>query len=123
MTPYGGRLLIRVRKSRSWIHPHTPGIRVSVADTGSGMTREVQQRIFEPFFTTKEVTGTGLGLWVSAGIIKKHGGAVRVRSRVPAKGSAGTVFMIFFPADGVSVAEAQENIVEESVGPGPASHL
>jgi signal transduction histidine kinase len=75
------------------------GIRVSVADTGTGMTRETRQRIFEPFFTTKEATGTGLGLWVSAELIAKHSGIIRVRSRTGKR--SGTIFMLFFPHNGL----------------------
>lgn len=101
MTPGGGRLLLRVREVRC--HPQfgVPGVRVTVADTGSGMSPEVQRHIFEPFFTTKDDTGTGLGLWVSAEIIEKHKGMVAIRSRpCGADGTGGgTVFALFFPAD------------------------
>jgi signal transduction histidine kinase len=64
------------------------------------MEPEVRDRAFEAFFTTKEVTGTGLGLWVSHEIIAKHRGFVHLRSR-PAKSSQthGTVFQIFIPDD------------------------
>lgn len=96
--PTGGRLIVRVRPSRLWDSTGTPGVRVTVADTGSGMSAEVRSRIFEAFFTTKEATGTGLGLWVSQEIIAKHHGLVRVRSRVASHGSSsGTVFHIFLP--------------------------
>jgi len=68
-------------------------IRVTVADTGSGIPASIRSRIFEPFFTTKEKIGTGLGLWVSQQIIEKHEGRIRVRS---AEGK-GTVFCVFLP--------------------------
>ena len=96
---------LSVRRSRSWVDG-TPGIRLFVADNGCGMTRATRQRIFEPFFTTKETTGTGLGLWVSSEIIAKHNATVRVASR-PAEAAdgrqSGTVFMLFFPEDGIGV--------------------
>ena len=100
MTPGPGRLVLSVRRSRSWRDPSVEGVRFSVFDTGCGMSDEVLSRIFEPFFTTKEATGTGLGLWVSAEIIRKHHGAIRIRSRAYADtgtSSHGTGFMIFFP--------------------------
>lgn len=72
------------------------GVRITVADNGSGISPENLRQIFEPFFTTKKESGTGLGLWVSRGIVQKHGGSIRVRSR--AKGATtGTVFSIFLP--------------------------
>lgn len=105
----GGRLLVSVRESHDWRDGETPGVRVVIADTGCGMSPGVRERIFEAFFTTKETTGTGLGLWVSTEIIEKHGGVVRVHSRVVTPGASpenpshpsGTAFMIFFPRDGV----------------------
>ncbi len=62
------------------------------------MSRATQGHLYEPFFTTKQATGTGLGLWVSREIIRKHGGTLRARS-LPDRG---TVFSVFLPhpADG-----------------------
>ncbi len=99
----GGHLVLSVRRSRSWVDG-APGVRLFVADNGCGMTEATRQRIFEPFFTTKESTGTGLGLWVSREIILKHNATVRVASRTPAGGrQSGTVFMVFFPENGIGV--------------------
>ncbi len=114
----GGRLIISVRKSRDWSQDRVAGVRIVIADTGCGMTEDVRQHIFEPFFTTKELTGTGLGLWVSAGIIEKHRGRVRVHSRVAASSGiasqsgtpvspSGTVFMIFFPKEADLLADPE----------------
>lgn len=72
------------------------GVRVVIGDTGPGIPAEHRRRIFEPFFTTKGEHGTGLGLWVAHGIVRKHGGSIRVRSNTSA-GRSGTVFSIFFP--------------------------
>jgi len=94
----GGRMVVRARRSLNWNVPAQPGIRFVVADTGTGMEPEVQKRIFEAFFTTKEETGTGLGLWVSEEIVRKHGGLIHLRSRpVGGDKSSGTVFQIFIP--------------------------
>ena len=54
---------------------------MTVADTGEGISPEMRAHLFEPFQTTKEMTGTGLGLWVSKGIVEKHGGHIRTRTR------------------------------------------
>src|SRR5438105_11199707 len=73
-------------------------VHIIVADTGAGMTPEVQERIFDPFFTTKEIgRGTGLGLSISMGIIKTHGGRI-VAESMPGHGS---IFTITLPVDQV----------------------
>jgi PAS domain S-box-containing protein len=92
----GGRLRIRVVRAHEWGGEHREGVRVTVADTGSGISDLSLPHIFEPFFTTKKETGTGLGLWLAYGIVQKHSGWMRVASRTIA-GSSGTVFMVFLP--------------------------
>ncbi|HKD45679.1 MAG TPA: ATP-binding protein [Candidatus Angelobacter sp.] len=92
-----GKILVRVGSAREGIDPRKQGVRVSIADTGPGISAEDQKRIFEPFFTTKGVSGTGLGLWVSRGIVEKHEGRIRFRSRPRQDGRGGTVFSIFLP--------------------------
>jgi signal transduction histidine kinase len=69
---------------------------VVVADNGSGIAPEHFEHLFEPFYTTKTDSGTGLGLWLSLGIVRKHGGNIRVRSRTQGAWT-GTVFSIFLP--------------------------
>ena len=94
----GGRLIIRTSKSRLW-NNGVPGIRITIADTGHGMPPQVLQHVFEPFYTTKGINGTGLGLWISLGIVTKHQGRLQVRSRTQ-EGKNGTVVSLFLPADG-----------------------
>ena len=90
----GGRLRLR---SRRITHPRkgVSGIRLTLADTGSGMSAETLSRIFEPFFSTKGIGGTGLGLWITQELLDKNGGTVRVRSSTR-PGRSGTVFHLFF---------------------------
>jgi PAS domain S-box-containing protein len=90
-----------------------PGVRVSVADTGCGISEKARRHIFEPFFTTKDATGTGLGLWVSDQIVRKHHGSVRVRSRSTGP-NTGTVFSIFFPATGLDPTQAAAESANET---------
>jgi PAS domain S-box-containing protein len=71
-------------------------VQIQVRDTGEGIPDELIAQIFEPFFSTKPGKGTGLGLWVSQGIVQSHGGTMRVRSRV----GRGTTFMITLPVQG-----------------------
>jgi signal transduction histidine kinase len=96
--PHGGRLLLR---SRDVTHPVTAqaGLVLTVADTGTGIRADRLRRIFEPFYTTKGLGGTGLGLWISHDIIKRHHGELRVRSSV-APSCRGTVFTLFLPRTG-----------------------
>jgi signal transduction histidine kinase len=89
-----GNIYIRVR------HGHDgqgrAGIRVTVADDGCGIPAENMPQIFEPFFSTKDSKGTGLGLWVSQGIVQKHQGSLRVRSRTD-ETRHGTCCGVFLP--------------------------
>ncbi len=94
-TPPGGRLRITVRPARSWSKEFQRGVCVVVADTGSGIPEDMEQRIFEPFVTTKGDAGTGLGLWVCDDIVKRHGGKLRLKTRT--SGRPGTVFSVFLP--------------------------
>ena len=96
----GCRLILGVREAGGG-----SGMRVTVADTGGGMDAETKTKLFEPFYTTKGLTGTGLGLWVSHELIRKHEGTVRVRSS-NAKGKSGTVFSVFLPY-GMQAEEAE----------------
>jgi PAS domain S-box-containing protein len=88
----GGRLVVGLR----CLSARPAGVLISVADTGSGIPRELWTAIFEPFYTTKKDVGTGLGLWVSDEIVRKYGGRIRVRSSTR-PGASGTVFGVFLP--------------------------
>jgi PAS domain S-box-containing protein len=106
----GGRLLVRARRSHNGRDWAQTGVRFTIADTGAGMETDVRDHIFEAFFTTKEVTGTGLGLWVSHEIIIKHHGTIHVRSRAASAGNAsGTVFQFFIPDDPVLLSAPEPN--------------
>jgi PAS domain S-box-containing protein len=112
--PEQGRIVARMRGSVDWRRPTVRGARFTIADTGSGITRDALQHIFEPFFTTKD-TGTGLGLWVTSEIVHKHGGSIKVRSP---KGETqhGTVFSIFIPADGQQVQRSSTTPPDTVIG-------
>jgi PAS domain S-box-containing protein len=91
----GGRLTIRSRDithSRSGVR----GLRVTVADTGSGMDARTVERLFEPFFSTKGIGGTGLGLWISKDLVDKNRGKIRIRSQNKPD-RHGTVVIMLFP--------------------------
>lgn len=93
-----GRIRIHVQPAREWSRDGRDGVRVTIADNGCGIPQEHLSRIFEAFFTTKDdATGTGLGLWVTKGILQKHNGTIRVRSSVSPEHS-GTVIQVFVPA-------------------------
>jgi signal transduction histidine kinase len=72
------------------------GIRVLIADTGSGIRPEDAKQLFEPFFTTKSTKGTGLGLWISKGIVQKYEGVIQFRSMRLLRGNI-TAFSVFIP--------------------------
>jgi two-component system NtrC family sensor kinase len=97
-TPAGGQVILHLYPAPRWLgEAHgSAGYCISVADTGSGIAPQNRARIYQPFFTTKGEAGTGLGLWVSAGIIDRIGGSIRVWSSSQ-QGRSGTCFSIFLP--------------------------
>ena len=106
--PEGGVLGVCVREATDWTR-NQRGIMISVIDSGNGIQPEDAQRLFEPFFSTKSTKGTGLGLWISKGIIQKYDGRISYRSYRQARGCV-TCFRVFLPgssppnaAAGVSV--------------------
>jgi PAS domain S-box-containing protein len=95
--PVDGKIRIRISAARQWNHAGRPGARVTIGDTGPGISPAHRRKVFEPFFTTKKELGTGLGLWVSKGIVQRHGGNIRVHSST-APGRSWTVISVFLPA-------------------------
>lgn len=98
----GGRLIVRAHDATLYPAAHSKradgvrGVRITIADTGCGMSAAVRARLFEPFYTTKELNGTGLGLWISEGIVRRHQGRLRFRS-TDHPVHHGTVFSLFLP--------------------------
>ena len=86
-----------------------PYVNISVTDTGVGIDEEARQRVFEPFFTTREMGGgTGMGLASAYGIIKNHGGIIKVYSEK----SRGATFHIYLPASGKAVRQDKKPAVD-----------
>lgn len=95
----GGVIRLVVREVTDLKDSTKTGVRITVADTGSGIPPHILIHVFEPFFTTKLDTGTGLGLWVSKELIEKQCGRLRVRSSSTGR-QKGTAFSIYLPLDG-----------------------
>jgi len=89
----GGHVVIRTSDWRKAAQGSPEGLLVTIADDGCGIGVETKTRIFEPLFTTKDGVGTGLGLWVVSELVSKHGGWIKVRSKV----QEGSVFSVFLP--------------------------
>lgn len=98
--PYGGEITIKTYGENDWV-------KIDVSDTGAGIKKDIIDEIFEPFFSTREISakgktsGTGLGLSVSYGIIKKHQGTIEVNSEF----GKGATFTISLP-----VRKVEENV-------------
>lgn len=104
-SPSGGKLIVRVRPERNG--NEVARMRLEVEDFGAGIQPCDQTRIFEPFFTTKSEIGTGLGLWVTKGLVEKNGGTISFRSDCQ-EGVSGTCFSVILPA---SMSAAQASMV------------
>jgi signal transduction histidine kinase len=96
-----GRIRIRIKLAHAWDRRGTHGIRVILGDTGCGIPDHLRRQIFEPFVSSREATSTGLGLWVTEGIMLTHHGRISLRSSTNAQ-RHGTVFSLFFPFVGVA---------------------
>ena len=103
-----GRIRVRVSAAKKWSGAKKDGVRLVVADSGSGIPADLRPNLFEPFFTTKSDVGTGLGLWVCKNIVEKHGGSIRVKSST-AQGRSWTVFSVFFPSRSEKEAEDEQS--------------
>ena len=108
----GQRLWVRTRPATD-LKAGRSGILITIADNGVGMSSRTRQKMFEAFFTTKGNQGTGLGLWVSKGIVDRHHGRIRVRSRTEQQ-DTGTVFQVFLPYQGASDSTASGDVLLSS---------
>jgi len=90
-----GKIRLHAYAGRDWRQGRY-GLRVTVADNGPGIPSQIRGNIFDPFFTTKGESGTGLGLWITSGIVENNNGILRLRT-VTRAGRSGTCFSVFFP--------------------------
>jgi CheY-like chemotaxis protein len=118
--PEGGEITFQTRnvyidEANTSLYPEIikPGhyVRLSISDTGIGMTKEIIDHIFEPFFTTKEKDkGTGLGLATVYGIVKNHNGYVFCQSQP----NAGTTFTILLPPGNKELIKEKEKVTNKT---------
>lgn len=111
-SPRGEMVEVRTRAA-SGINPadpaaaRRPGVLITVEDRGPGVAPDVQRQLFQPFFSTKGEAGTGLGLWVSRGIVEKHGGTIELASSTDPD-QHGTILSVFLPRGQAEWSEATE---------------
>src|SRR5262249_55467847 len=93
----GGEIVIRAKPETS--RSGHGGVRVTIANNGTGIAAEDRPNLFTPFFTTKKEVGTGLGLGITGDLVEKKGASTRFRSRTePPTGTAMSIFMPQAPA-------------------------
>jgi PAS domain S-box-containing protein len=113
----GGQLRLHVREVTDWT-TQARGIGISITDTGVGIRPEDAKHLFEPFYSTKSTKGTGLGLWISKGILQKYDGRISYRS-LHYRGRCITCFHVFIPVSGAAGRAAHaggESTKLETVG-------
>jgi signal transduction histidine kinase len=98
----GGKVRLRVYEGTDW-DTHRRGVCIAIVDTGPGIRPEDADKLFKPFFSTKSAKGTGLGLWISQGIIQKYEGKITFRTST-ASGRTATCFRIFLPVGSMEQA-------------------
>ena len=96
--PKGGKVFARISKTQEWCGKERSGLRITIADTGTGIAADILSRVREPFFTTKGPYGNGMGLSIVQEIIAYHQGRLKIRST--RSGKSGSTFSIFIPATG-----------------------
>jgi PAS domain S-box-containing protein len=111
--PDGGTLRLSVHEATDWL-ARKRGPAVSIVDTGVGIKPEAAKRLFEPFFSTNSTKGTGLGLWISKGIVQKYDGRISFRSWSD-EGRSMTCFRVFIPVNGLpnGVSDAAGEMVSQ----------
>jgi signal transduction histidine kinase len=110
--PEGGKIIARL-EARNSLSGGGRRVLVTIADNGHGIPPEMRKKLFEPFVSTKGARGNGLGLWVSKGIVTKHGGRILMRSST-AGGRSGTVFSVVLPATGAAYVHGAAERVKQS---------
>jgi signal transduction histidine kinase len=111
--PSGGTLGVSLREAMDW-STQRRGTVISILDSGVGINPEDAKRLFQPFFSTKSTKGTGLGLWISKGIVQKYDGTLSCRSVRTTRGSS-TCFRVFLPV--TAAAPASSSAADESTRP------
>jgi PAS domain S-box-containing protein len=99
----GGKVEVAVEESG--MKDARPAVALTVSDNGQGIAKENLPKLFRPFFTTKGENGTGLGLWITHGIVTKHGGSIDVVSK-DSGDDHGTIFRLVFPKLGAEARSA-----------------
>lgn len=112
--PGGGKLCLHVRRYHEANSRGRSGVLVALADSGTGIPKDARRHLFEPFFSTKGEKGSGVGLWVSSGIIQRHRGSIRVHSS-DRPGRSYTCFEVFLP-ENTPQPHPQEPAMEKQKG-------
>lgn len=108
----GGKLRLRVHNATDW-SSNRQGVCIAIMDTGIGIEPENAKHIFQPFFSTKDAKGTGLGLWISQGIVQKYEGRINFRT-LRREGGAVTCFRIFLPSTNVGEIALRDSLDTEA---------
>ncbi len=110
-SPSGGVIVVRAKAVSA---TGRSGVRVTFADSGTGIQRQLRAKLFQPFFTTKEQRGTGLGLWVALGIVTRHGGSIQLTSSTRPD-RHGTSVSVWLPSRALETVDTHRRRFEQTV--------